>query len=144
MRDFSTQDAAWYLTVTRETIWRWRKRGLLAGYFVGSSWRISARELEAFKRRSSVRKSKNRPSFREFAARVLSCNRVTLWSLEKRIGKKVTPETLADLLKEEGRKLGRQEMYKELSRQRRLKYPKSSEAAKRRYHGTPLTEGRLD
>ncbi len=129
MRDFSTQDAAWYLAVTRQTIWKWRKQGLLAGYFVGSSWRISAQELEAFKRHCSVRKSKNRPSFRQFAAKVLGCNRVTLWSLEKRIGKKVTPETLADLLKEEGRKVGRQEKYKELRRQRRLKYPRMSEVS---------------
>ncbi len=103
---------------------------------------MSARELEAFKRRSSVRKSTNRPSFREFAASTLGCNRVTLWSIEKRIGKKVTSEVLADLLKEEGRTQGRQEMYKELRRQRRLKYPRMSEAAKRRYHGTPM-EGRL-
>jgi len=143
MRDFNTQSAAWYLTVTRQTIWKWRKHGLLAGYFVGSSWRISAQELEAFKRHCSVRKSKNRPSFREFAASTLGCNRTTLWATEKRIGKKVTPEVLADLLKDEGRKQGRQEMYKELSRQRRLKYPKSSEAAKRRFHGTPVMEGRL-
>jgi len=129
--------------VARETIWKWRKRGLLVGFFVDSRWRISAQELEAFKRHCSVRKSKNRPSFREFAASTLGCNRVTLWSIEKRIGKKVTPGILADLLKDEGRKQGRQEMYKELSRQRRLKYPKSSEAAKRRYHGTPVMEGRL-
>ncbi len=143
MRDFSTQDAAWYLTVTRQTIWKWRKQGLLAGYTVGSRWRVSTQELEAFKRRSSVRKSKNRPSFREFAASTLSCNRVTLWSIEKRIGKKVTPGILADLLKDEGRKQGRQEMYRELRQQRRLKYPRMSEAAKRRFHGTAVMEGRL-
>ncbi len=143
MRDFSTQSAAWYLTVTRQTIWRWRKQGLLAGYFIGSSWRVSAQELEAFKRHCSVRKSKNRPSFREFAACTLGCNRVTLWSIEKRIGQRITPQVLADLLKAEGRKQGRQEMYKELRRQRRLKYPRMSEAAKRRFHGIPVMEGRL-
>ena len=143
MRDFNTQSAAWYLMVARETIWKWRTRGLLVGFFVDSRWRISAQELEAFKRHCSVRKSKNRPSFREFAASTLGCNRVTLWSIEKRIGKKISPEVLADLLKDKGRKQGRQEMYKELSRQRRLKYPKSSAAAKRRFHGTPVMEGRL-
>jgi hypothetical protein len=101
-------------SVDHHTIWKWRKGGLLAGYFVDSSWRISAQELEAFKRHCSVRRSKNRPSFREFAASTLGCNRVTLWSIEKRIGKKVTAEVLADLLKEEGRRQGRQEMYREL------------------------------
>ena len=141
MRDFNTQGSAWHLGVTRQVIWKWRKEGRLTGYFVGTRWRIATQELEAFKRRCSVRKSKNRPSFREFTATVLGFNRTSLWSLEKRIGKKITPEVLADLLKEEGRKQGRQETLKELRQQRRLKYPRISEAAKGRYHGIPSMEG---
>ena len=143
MRELGTQDAGWYLGVTRQNIWKWRRQGLLGGFFIGSRWRVSVKELNAFKRQVAVRKSLLRPTFRDFTALVLGRSKKHLASFEKRIGRKLTPEVLAQLLREEGRKEGRQEMYKELRRQRRLKYPRMSEAAKRRFHGIPVMEGRL-
>ncbi len=58
MGDLTTDSAAWYLGVTRQTIWRWRKRGLLAGYLVGSRWWVSVQELERLKRRVAARRRK--------------------------------------------------------------------------------------
>ena len=142
MRDLTTDGAAWYLGVTRQTIWRWRKRGLLAGYLVGSRWWVSVQELEGLKRRVAARRRRQtRPTFRDFAAKVLGCSRVSLWALEKRLGLKITPEVLAQILREEGRKQGRTEIYRDLRQQRRLRYPNMAEAAKQRYKAAKLSKG---
>jgi len=142
MGDLTTDSAAWYLGVTRQTIWRWRKRGLMAGYFIRSKWWVSVPELERLKRRVAARRRRQtRPTFRDFAARVLGCSRVSLWALEKRLGLKITPEVLAQILTEEGRKQGQAEMYRELRQQRRLRYPKMAEAAKERYKAAILMKG---
>ncbi len=142
MGELTTDSAAWYLGVTRQTIWRWRKRGLLAGYLVGSRWWVSVKELERLKRRVAARRRRQtRPTFRDFAAKVLGYSRVGLWALEKRVGLKITPAVLAQVLLEEGRRQGRAEMYRELRQQRRLRYPKMAEAAKERYRTVKLSNG---
>jgi len=142
MGDLMTDSAAWYLGVTRQTIWRWRKCGLVAGYFIGSRWWISVQELEHLKRRVAARRRRQaRPTFRDFATKVLGCSRVSLWALEKRLGLKITPEVLAQILVEKGRKQGRTEMYRELRQQRRLRYPTMAEAAKQRYSAARLSNG---
>ena len=142
MGELTTDSAAWYLGVTRQTIWRWRKRGLLAGYLIGSRWWVSVQELEGLKRRVAARRRRQtRPTFRDFATKVLGCSRVSLWALEKRLGLKITPEVLAQILVEEGREQGRTEMYRELRQQRRLRYPKMSEGAKQRYRIANLSKG---
>ena len=143
MGELTTDGAAWHLGVTRQTIWRWRKRGLMAGYLIGSKWWVSATELERLKKRVAARRRKpiGRPTFRDFAAKVLGCTRVSLWALEKRLGLRITPEALAQLLREEGRKQGQAEMYRELRQQRRLRYPKMAEAAKERYKAAILMKG---
>jgi len=134
MRDLTTDSAAWYLGVTRQTVWRWRKRGLMAGYLIGSRWGVSVQELESLKKRVRARRRRQTHStFRDLATKVLGCSRVSLWALEKRLGLKITPEILAQILLEKGRRQGRAEMYRELRQQRRLRYPKMAEAAKRRY-----------
>lgn len=131
--DLTTSAAAWWLGVTRQTVWKWRQGGLLAGYYVGSRWRASLEELERFKKRiGSASKAGGRPTFREISAEILGVSRTGLWHLEKKIGRKVTPSALAEMLKARGREEGRMEMYEELRRQRRLKYPKVAAAAKRR------------
>jgi len=142
MRELTTDNAAWYLGVTRQTIWRWRKRGLMAGYLIGSKWWVSAKELESLKKRVAARRRRQaRPTFRDFARKVLGCSRVSLWALERRLEVKITPEVLAQILVEEGRKQGRAEMYRELRQQRRLRYPKMKEAAKERYRAAKLMKG---
>ena len=142
MGELTTDSAAWYLGVTRQTIWRWRKRGLLAGYLIGSKWWVSATELERLKKRVAARRRRQtRPTFRDLAAKILRCSRVSLWALEKRLGLKITPEVLAQILVEEGRTQGRTEMYRELRHQRRLRYPKMAEAAKQRYRAAKLSKG---
>ncbi len=142
MRDLTTDSAAWYSGVTRQTIWRWRKRGLMTGYLIGSNWRVSVTELESFKKRVAARRRRQtRTTFRDFATKVLGCSRVSLWALEKRLGLKITPEVLAQILVEEGRKQGRTEMYRELRQQRRLRYPNMAEAAKQRYRTVKLSNG---
>ena len=142
MRELTTDSAAWNLGVTRQTIWRWRKRGLMAGYLIGSRWWISVTELERLKKRVRARRrSQTRPTFRDFAAKVLGYSRVGLWGLEKRVGLKITPEVLAQILVEEGRKQGRTEMYRQLRQQRRLRYPKMAEAAKERYRAAKFSKG---
>jgi hypothetical protein len=90
---------------------------------------------------TAKRQRQNRPTFRDFAAKVLGCSRVSLWALEKRLEVKITPEVLAQILVEEGRKLGRVEMYRELRQQRRLRYPKMAEAARRRHWATRFSNG---
>ena len=142
MRDLTTDSAAWSLGVTRQTIWRWRKRGLLAGYLIGSRWWVSVTELELLKKRVSARRRRQtRTTFRDFATKVLGCSRVSLWALEKRLEVKLTPEVLAQVLLEEGRKQGRAEMYRELRQQRRLRYPNMAEAAKQRYRTAKFPNG---
>jgi len=142
MRDLTTDSAAWYLGVTRQTIWRWRKCGLVAGYFIGSKWWVAATELERLKKRVAARRRRQtRTTFRDFATKVLGCSRVSLWALEKRLGLKITPEVLAQILVEEGRKQGRTEMYRELRQERRLRYPKMSEGAKQRYRAAKSPKG---
>ena len=142
MGDLTTDSAAWYLGVTRQTVWRWRKRGLLAGYLVGSRWWVSVQELERLKRRVAARRRhQTHPTFRDFATKVLGCSRVSLWALERRLEVKITPEVLAQILVEEGRTQGRTEMYRELRHQRRLRYPKMAEAAKQRYKAAKLSNG---
>jgi len=142
MGALTTDSAAWYSGVARQTIWRWRKRGLLAGYFIGSRWWVSVQELERLKKRVAARRRRQtHPTFRDFATKVLGCSRVSLWALEKRLGLKFTPEVLAQILVEEGRKQGRAEMYRELRQQRRLRYPKMAEAAKKRYRAAELMKG---
>jgi len=64
-----------------------------------------------------------------------------LWALEKRLEVKITPEVLAQILVEEGRKQGRTEMYRELRQQKRLRYPNMAEAAKQRYKAAKLRKG---
>ncbi len=142
MRDLTTDSAAWYLGVTRQTIWRWRKCGLMTGYLIGSKWWVSATELERLKKRVAARRRRQtRPTFRDFAAKVLECSRVSLWALEKRLGLRLTPEILAQILLEKGRRQGRAEMYRELRQQRRLRYPNMAEAAKERYRAAKLANG---
>ena len=142
MGELTTDTAAWYLGVTRQTIWRWRKRGLLIGYFIGSNWRVSVAELEGLKKRVAARRRKpTRPTFRDLAAQVLGCSRVSLWALEERLEVKLTPEVLAQVLLEEGRKQGRAEMYRELRQQRRLRYPRMAKAAKKRYRAAKVSKG---
>jgi len=142
MGDLTTDSAAWYLGVTRQTIWRWRKRGLLAGYLIGSRWWVSVQELERLKKRVAARRRRQtRPTFRDFAAKVLGCSRVSLRAMEKRLGLKMTPEVVAQILVEEGRKQGRTEMYRELRQQRRLRYPKMSKGAKQRYRAVKSPKG---
>jgi len=142
MRELTTDSAAWYLGVTRQTIWRWRKCGLMAGYFMGSRWWVSVQELESLKKRVAARRRRpTRPTLRDFAAKVLGCSRVGLWALEKRLEVKITPEVLAQILVEEGRKQGRTEMYRELRQQRRLRYPKMSKGAKQRYRAVKSPKG---
>jgi len=142
IRELTTDSAAWYLGVTRQTIWRWRKRGLLAGYLIESKWWVSVQELESLKKRVAARRRRQaRPTFRDFATKVLGCSRVGLWALERRLEVKITPEVLAQVLLEEGRKQGRAEMYQQLRQQRRLRYPKMAEAAKQRYKAAKLSKG---
>ncbi len=142
MGDLTTDSAAWHLGVTRQTIWRWRKRGLLVGYLIGSNWWVSVQELERLKRRVAARRRRQtHPAFRDFATRVLGCSRVSLWALEKRLGLKITPEVLAQILLEEGIKQGRAEMYRELRQERRLRYPKMVEAAQERYKAAKVSKG---
>ena len=142
MGDLTTDSAAWYLGVTRQTIWRWRKCGLMAGYLIGSRWWVSVQELERLKRRVAARRRRQtRTTFRDFATKVLVCSRVSLWALEKRLGLKITPEVLAQILVEEGRKQGRKERYRELRQQRRVRYPKMAEAAKQRYRAAKSPNG---
>lgn len=142
MRDLTTDSAAWYLGVTRQTVWRWRKRGLMAGYLIGSRWGVSVQELESLKKRVRARRRRQTHStFRDLATKVLGCSRVSLWALEKRLGLKITPEILAQILLEKGRRQGRAEMYRELRQQRRLRYPKMSEGAKQRYRAAKCSKG---
>ncbi len=142
MRDLTTDSAAWYLGVTRQTVWRWRKRGLMAGYLIGSRWGVSVQELESLKKRVRARRRRQTHStFRDLATKVLGCSRVSLWALEKRLGLKITPEILAQILLEKGRRQGRAEMYRELRQQRRLRYPKMSEGAKQRYRAAKCLKG---
>jgi len=142
MGELTTDSAAWYLGVTRQTIWRWRKRSLLAGYLIGSRWWVSVQELERLKRRVAARRQRQaRPTFRDFAAKVLGCSRVGLWAFEKRLEVKITPEVLAQVLLEKGRKQGQAEMYRELRQQRRLRYPKMAEAAKERSKAAKPSNG---
>ena len=142
MGQLTTDSAAWYLGVTRQTIWRWRKRGLMAGHLIGSKWLVSVTDLERLKKRVAARRRRQtRPTFRDFAAKVLGCTRVDLWALEKRLKVKLTPEVLAQVLLEEGRKQGRAEMYRELRQQRRLRYPNMAEAARRRYRAAKFSRG---
>lgn len=142
MGELTTDNAAWYLGVTRQTIWRWRKRGLMAGYLIGSKWWVSDAELERLKRRVAARRRRQaRPTFRDVARKVLGCSRVSLWALEKRLGLRITPEALAQILREEGRRQGRTEMYRELRQQRRLRYPNMAEAAKQRYRTEKFSKG---
>jgi len=142
MRELTTDSAAWNLGVTRQTIWCWRKRGLMAGYLIGSRWWVSVQELERLKRRVAARRRhQTHPTFRDFATKVLGCSRVSLWALEKRLGLKITPEVVAQVLLERGRRQGQAEMYRELRQQRRLRYPKMAEAAKERYWTAKLSNG---
>ena len=142
MGDLTTDSAAWYLGVTRQTIWRWRKCGLMAGYLIGTKWWVSVQELERLKRRVAARRRRQtRPTFRDFATKVLGCSRVSLWALEKRLGLKITPEVLAQILLEEGIKQGRAEMYRELRQQRRLRYPTMAEAAQQRRRTAKFSRG---
>ena len=68
MGELTTDSAAWYLGVTRQTIWRWRKRGLLAGYLIGSKWWVSATELERLKKRVAARRRRQARLARRFEA----------------------------------------------------------------------------
>ena len=142
MRDLTTDSAAWYLGVTRQTVWRWRKRGLMAGYLIGSRWGVSVQELESLKKRVRARRRRQTHStFRDLATKVLGCSRVSLWALEKRLGLKITPEVVAQVLLERGRRQGQAEMYRELRQQKRLRYPLMAEAAKQRYRTAKLSNG---
>lgn len=134
MTDLNTTAVAWRLSVSRQSIWRWRKQKLLHGYVVGANWRISKDELAQFRRRRTAMQDHAKPqTFRSFAVQILGRSSNGLRSLERRLGAKITPGMLAQLLRNEGREAGRQEMYCELRLQRRLKYPEMSAAAKRRY-----------
>ncbi len=53
VKRYTTMEVADQMRVTRRTVYDWMRAGLLTGHRVGSSWRFTEGDLQAFLQRSA-------------------------------------------------------------------------------------------